>query len=368
MKCYTISNTLLVSLVLLSCWACRTDPSPSQSATQTQSATVVDGKTMGTYYRVKYLDTLSRDLKKEMDELLLAINMDLSTYIPESVISKFNSSDQALVVGNLPAPLPAAAVMANEAVEHPHFLYNYLLSKDLHRRTNGAFDPSVMPLVRYWGFATEKRAVTKVDSLKVDSLRQLIGFDQFDLEWGPSAQLRKAKAGLSLDMSAVAKGYGVDEIGRLLDRKGIDNYLIDIGGEVVAKGKNEAGNWWTVGISVPDTDASPTDLAGKATLQNRALATSGNYRNYYEVEGIKYGHTIDPATGFPRQDRLLSASVFAPDCATADAFATAFMVMGLEKAYALAEAEADIEAYLIFGESDGSMGIKYTPGLEGLVR
>ena len=174
--------------------------------------------------------------------------------------------------------------------------------------------------------------------------------------------LSKTAPGVSLDFSAIAKGYGVDAICELFDRDNINNYFVEIGGEVRTKGESPRKQPWIIGISTPKTDAAITDFKAQVKLSGIALASSGNYRNYYEVDGQKYGHTIDPKTGLPKMTDILSASIFAEDCMTADAYATDCMVMGVDAAYELISKTPDVEGYFIFGQKDGSMGVKYTDG------
>ena len=176
----------------------------------------------------------------------------------------------------------------------------------------------------------------------------------------------KTAPGVQLDFSALAKGYGVDEVARLLAGQGIQHYMVEIGGEVTAQGQSPRGDDWKIGINLPREDASMQDIQTAVPLHDQALATSGNYRNFYEVDGAKYSHTISPFTGFPERSTLLSASVFAPDCMTADAYATAFMAMGLEKAFVLASRLPGIEGYFLFNQEDGTLGVRYTEGLRPL--
>ena len=202
----------------------------------------------------------------------------------------------------------------------------------------------------------------KVDSSKVDSLLQFVGLEKVELAiYEDSKWLRKALPGVKLDFSAIAKGYGVDLLGQVLEARDITDYLVDIGGETLAKGQSPRQTAWQLGISLPKEEASLRDLQTTVPLQDQALATSGNYRNFYEVDGVKYSHTINPKTGYPERNTLLSASVFAPDCMTADAYATAFMALGAERGYELASQLPTVEAYFIFSQPDGSMDIRYTP-------
>lgn len=310
--------------------------------------TKIAGETMGTTYSVVYQS--NTDYQASIDSLLVAFNNEVSTYIPNSVISTFNQSVKGIDL--------------NQVGEYVHFLENLSQSREVTANTEGAFQPTLMPLINYWGFGyTEKRAVTQVDSVKVDSLMADVGLDLITVT---KDSLRKAKPGVQLDFSAIAKGYGVDLIGAYLAGQGVENYFVEIGGEAIGKGLSPRGDAWRVGISVPKSEAGLGEYAEVASLNNQAVATSGNYRNYYEVEGEKYGHTINPYSGFPEKNNLLSASVFAKDCATADAYATAFMVMGFEKAKEKVEQMEDIEAYFIVGTSEGKMETQWSSGLDHL--
>ena len=219
-----------------------------------------------------------------------------------------------------------------------------------------------MPLVNYWGFGyTEKKAVVKADSILIDSLKRLANFEAFSiLIKGDQYHIQKPDAAGQLDFSAIAKGDGVDQIGLFLEAKGIKDYMVEIGGELRARGYQQDSLGWLIGINIPKTEASINSMQAKVALHKMSLATSGNYRNFHEVNGIKYAHTINPHTGYPEKNRLLSASVFAEDCASADALATACMGMGLEKAWKLVNELENVEAYFIYSEEDGSLGIKLT--------
>jgi FAD:protein FMN transferase len=321
----------------------------------------LSGKTMGTTYHISYEDSLNRNFQTEIDALLKEVNMDVSTYIDSSFISKFNNAEKELEYLNL--------FEKGASSKHLHFRSNFEKATEVYQKSNGFFDPTIMPLVNYWGFGyTEKKAVEKVDSLKVDSLMQFVGFDKISkrsLKDG-SVHLVKIVAGVQLDFSALAKGYGVDVIGILLEKKGIENYMVEIGGEVRAKGKNPKSEWWKVGINTPDEKADVNDFQSKILLKNRSLATSGNYRNFYKVNGINYAHTINTKTGFPEKNRLLSVSIFADDCMTADAYATACMAMGVEKAFDLASSIDGLDGYFIYSEEDGDMMSMHTQGLENV--
>lgn len=309
----------------------------------------LEGETMGTYYRVTYADGGGRDFKSEIDELLRDLNMQVSTYIESSTISRFNRAEETFELSEADT----------------HFLANLAQARIIYEQTDGAFDPTVMPLVNYWGFGyTEKKKITAVDSAVVDSLMQFVGMEKVMLSREDGRMiLRKTLPGVQLDFSALAKGYGVDVVGQLLEAKGVRHFLIDIGGELVGRGESPRGVAWSVGINVPREEGAFSEIQQAMPLDNEAVATSGNYRNFYEVDGVKYSHTINPKTGYPERSTLLSASVFAGDCMTADGYATACMVMGVEEAYDLAARLSELEAYFIYSDAAGLMQVRYTDGL-----
>ena len=327
----------------------------------------VGGKTMGTYYKVTYQDSLERDFGKEIDDLLIAINQEISTYEPKSTVTLFNQSSGPFQTGLFfkdfanclsdPRTCPK--------VKNRHFHRNFLMAKVAYERTRRAFDPTVMSLVNYWGFGyTPKKAVTEVDSLKIDSLMQYVGFDKIRMtdEKG-FAVINKESAEMKIDFGGTGQGYGIDAVSEFLENRGIKNYLVDIGGESRARGKNPRGTWWTIGINTPSSDAAVTDITQIIELRNMSVSTSGNYRNFYEVDGKKYSHFISPATGFPEKSNLLSASLFSENCTYPDALATGFMIMGLDEAFTLAEQLSDIEALFIYSDENGQMQTKYTSGV-----
>ncbi|MEN0004976.1 MAG: FAD:protein FMN transferase [Bacteroidota bacterium] len=353
----SFTTTLLVCLVLLLGFgACQNAEAPPAMKT-----TVVEGKTMGTYYRVKYRDAENRDFKAVFDSLLVAINLEVSTYIPNSTISTFNRSADTFDLAYNPN---------TQGLDYfnKHFITNFKAAQEIVAATDAYFDPTVMPLVNYWGFGyTEKKPVTNVDSLAIDSLNQFIGMDKVELIGGAHSMLLvKKEASTQLDFSAIAKGYAVDQLGEILSEAGITDFLVDIGGETVARGNSERGGPWRLGINVPKEEAAINDIEVIVPLKDQGLATSGNYRNFYEVAGKKYSHTINPKTGFPERSTLLSASVFAKDCMTADGYATGFMVLGLERSMQLATQIEGIEACFIYSKPDGQLDIQYTPALASI--
>jgi thiamine biosynthesis lipoprotein len=301
----------------------------------------VRGKTMGTTYQVTYVSTEWRDtarrqqLAKAIDDLLVEINQSMSTFIESSTISQIN--------------------MATDLDQwHPvdrHFQTVLKRSREVYDDTNHAFNPAVGPLVNAWGFGPENPEEFP-DDAAVHALLKVVNFDSFEFRESPPS-VRKHIAGAKLDFSAIAKGYGVDAIGTLLEQRGVTNYLVEIGGEVRARGQHANGHPWRIGIERPaDNVVADRTIQSVIELENSGLATSGTYRNYEIKDGKRIAHIIDPATGYPAQNSLLSVSVIAGDTMTADAYATALMVMGLDDGLRFVEARKDLKAYFI--ATDGS--------------
>ena len=300
---------------------------------------VVEGKTMGTYYRVTYKDSLKRDFFKEMDSILIAINDDVSTYIPSSTISRFNQSENTFSV-------PVSAT---------HFIENFKYAQLVANLSTQMFDPTVGP-------------VTKVDSAKVDSLLKFVGLKNIKwVEKNDSILFTKKFPGVELDFGGIAQGYAIDVLAAFLDKKGVKNYLVDLGGEFSAENKNAKGAFWQVGINIPNEDAELNAIQTIFSLVNETISTSGNYRNFHEVKGVKYSHTLNPYTGFPEKNTLLSVSVFGPECIMADGLATACMAMGFDKAQLLLEYLPDYEGYFIYSKPDGQIGTHYTSTLKARI-
>jgi thiamine biosynthesis lipoprotein len=305
----------------------------------------VQGTTMGTTpYNIKYLDEQHRDFKIDIDNVLKQFNQSLSTYIPDSEISNFNKYDSL-------------------TYESRYFYPVLNRSKTVFERTQGAFDPTVMPLVRAWGFGPGKTPQEMTQS-KIDSLLQLVGFQYISYN---EHTAKKLKDNVQLDFSAIAGGYASDLVAELLLQKGIVNFMVEIGGEVVCRGTNAKGDIWSIGIENPIiAEEGGKEISSIIKLENKALATSGNYRNFYIKEGKKYAHTLDPKTGYPVQHSLLSSTVITQDCMDADAYATAFMVMGVEKSIDFLKKNTNIQALLIYDEN-GTMKIFMTEGLTNYI-
>jgi thiamine biosynthesis lipoprotein len=203
------------------------------------------------------------------------------------------------------------------------------------------------------------------DSTRITELTKLVDFNKILFD---STQVTKAVSGMSLDFSAIAKGYGVDVVGTFLSDKGIKNYLVDIGGEITCRGINDRGTPWTTGIEDPNVEVFDRKIKAIIEVTDKAIATSGNYRNFYVKNGKKYAHTISPFTGYPVEHSLLSATVIAENCMTADAYATACMVMGVDKAISLINDHPDMDAYFIFSDGDGSINTYMTDGFRSILK
>ncbi|MEB2778857.1 FAD:protein FMN transferase [Algoriphagus sp. C2-6-M1] len=328
------SIVLLTAIMLVYSWRNRdkTEMALKETTVAVAGKMTISGKTMGTTYNITYMDQESRDLQSSIDSLLVVFNQSLSTYIPNSELSQFNQGDT--LEFKLPYLLPVLEA-----------------SKKVFENTNGAFDPTVGPLVNIWGFGPGGPELK--DSVDIKNLLATVGFSKIEFD---QKQLRKKVAGIYLDFSAIAKGYGSDVVADYLITKGIVNYLVEIGGELVANGVNDKGELWKVGVNRPEVSANASDLISIIALQNRGMATSGNYRNFYVRDSVKISHTINPATGYPVNHSLLSATVLADNCMMADAYATAMMVLGKDEAIKLDERLEEIEVFLIY--DDGMGGFK----------
>lgn len=290
----------------------------------------IEGETMGTTYHITYYDREERNFKNEIDSVLLVFNQSLSTYIKDSEVTSFNNGNSFQF--NL-----------------PYFYPILKKSLEVEVSSGGAFDPTVMPLVNAWGFGPGEKL--KPDSAKIDSMMEFVGFEKIQFN---KDSVWKEDGRVQLDFSAIAKGYGVDVVANYLKSKGIMNWFVEIGGEISAFGKNlNLDQAWEAGVLDPSSTYENQTFKAYAQLENRAMATSGNYFNFYVEKGKKYSHTIDPATGYTIQHELLSASVFANDCMTADAWATAFMVMGKDEAIKKLSESAELDGFLIYSTEAG---------------
>lgn len=290
------------------------------------------GNAFGTTYQIIYITPVAFNLQQQIDSVFNAVNKSMSTYIPSSDITKINNGDSTVVVDHM-------------------FKDVFNLSKKVYRSTNGYFDPTVGVLVNAWGFGPEKGMA--LDSSKVDSLKQFVGFNKVALQ--KNGTIKKDHKNLRFDFNAIAKGYAIDRLGVMLKNNNCDNFLVEVGGEVVAAGSNTKDKRpWRVGIDNPTV--SKRGAAGTITLTNKALASSGNYRKYRidSITGEKYVHTINPKTGYTKNSNVLGATVVANTCAVADAYATAFMAMDLEDSKTLLKKQPGLEAFIIYLDTQGN--------------
>ncbi len=314
----------------------------------------LQGQTQGTTYAISYHGSEARNYQIQVDSIFEVINQSLSTYQPTSTIVRFNQSN---------------SFQSNDR----HFLNMLEQSQAVYQQTEGAFDPTIMPLVKAWGFGPDNSLAAKIGNF--DSLRQLVGFGQIRYavpDESGGYLVSKNTEGIQLDFNAIAQGYTVDEVADFLEKRGIENYLVEIGGEVKAKGKNAKGNLWALGIEKPDElqIIGIHNLAAIIELDDVAIATSGSYHKFYLKDGVKYSHTIDPHTGYPVTHNLLSVTVMTDQAAKADAYATAFMVWGKDEAMTFIRnrPELNIEAYFISDGGAGKLAIEATAGMEAVIR
>lgn len=298
-----------------------------------------EGMVFGTIYHITYQSDIN--YQKEIEAELQKVDNSLSPFNKTSIISRVNRNEKVKV--------------------DEMFSEVFQLAEKISGETDGAFDITVAPMVNAWGFGF--KTGNPPTKQTIDSLRAIVGFNTVSLQDG---YVIKKNPKTMLDCSAIAKGYGTDVVARFLKKKGVQNFMVEIGGEIVVNGNSEKLQPWRIGINKPTDDSLNTSQAIQdvVSVSNIAMATSGNYRNFYYKNGKKYAHTIDPKTGYPVQHNILSATVFADDCATADAYATSFMVLGLDGARKILEKHPELCAYLIYSDQKGSNQIWYSPSLQ----
>ncbi len=288
---------LVIAMVLLSC------------ESSDRKLNILEGNAIGTTFSIRYLNNSHKSFEANINDLIKAVNKSTSTYIPTSDISKINKGDSTIIVD-------------------AYFKEIFEKSEKIYRETNGAFDPTIGILVNAWGFGPEK-SIDNLDSIKIKELLTYVGFDKVSIKNG---KVKKMYPEIYFDFNAIAKGFLVDIIGRMFEHSNIENYMVEIGGEIRAKGINQRGVLWKIAIENPNFDGSRT-FAITIQLDNESIATSGNYRKFRTADdGKKYVHTINTKTGYATESNLLSVSVISKsDCADVDGYATAFMAMGFEK-------------------------------------
>ena len=292
----------------------------------------------GTSYNVIY--QCDSDLSQSIKSELMKVDRSLSPFNEKSVITAVNNNK---------------AVVLDEMFQDV-----FRKAMDISRETDGAFDITVAPLVNAWGFGFKNGMLP--DRRQVDSLRSIVGYEKVSLVNG---KVQKKDPRMMLDCSAIAKGYGTDMVARLLRDRGVENFMVEVGGEVVTKGVNAQRVPWKIGVTKPDDDSLSigNELQTILNVTDKAMATSGNYRRFYYKGGRRFAHTIDPKTGYPVQHSILSATVLANDCATADAYATSFMVMGMDGAKRVLERHPELMAYLIYDDGNGRNAVWFSPSL-----
>jgi FAD:protein FMN transferase len=303
----------------------------------------ITGDTQGTTYNITYEYRKNKDLQPAIEKVMRDYELSLSIYEPQSIISRINHNDPDVKVDKL-------------------FVKIFEKAREVYEKSDGAFDITVAPLVNAWGFGPVPAA--NVDSTMIDSLLQFVGMDKVKLV---GEKVVKENPSVMLDDNAIAQGYSVDVVSAFLDSKKVLNYLVEIGGELKCRGVNAKGQDWVIGIDRPvDGNITPgTNVQAIVAIRSKSLATSGNYRKFFEKDGVKYAHHINPKTGYPEMSRLLSATVLADDCITADAYGTVFMVMGLERSIEFLKHRSDLEAYLIYSDDQGAFRVYATPGMKG---
>ena len=301
-----------------------------------------EGKAQGTYYSATYLQPDGKDLQPEIEKLFKEFDLSLSTYNPNSIISKINKNNDSVVTD-------------------VYFETMFEAAQKVSEHTNGAFDITVAPLVNAWGFGFGNHERSKAPD--VEKLLPLVGYQKVKLV---NHKLIKENPDIMIDASAIAQGYSADLIAQLFEKNNCENYMIDIGGEIVCKGVNPKGELWHIGIDKPvdDPENANGELQTIVNVSNVGLTTSGNYRQFYYKDGKKLAHTINPKTGLPVEHNLLSATVVASNCTLADAYATAFMVLGVDSAMKVCKTIDGMDCYLIYTDKDGQYQVTYTEGFK----
>jgi FAD:protein FMN transferase len=339
----------------------------------------VTGYAQGTTYSIVYQDVLKRDLSNSIDSLLKDYDSYLSTYVDTSLISQFNNSEYS--------PTSAKTSWNTDFSDleiQPDGIFEdcFKAAKVIYHATDGAFNPAVFPLVKYWGFF--KGEIREDPSgVEIDSILKIVDFSDSminlyidtvskrDVIFGSTPVIGKLNGNMKIDFNGIAQGHSVDIIGRYLLSLGINNFMAEVGGEVLCKGVNNKNAYWQIGVDKPVENSSPGSEGFQfvVNVNNGAIATSGNYRKFYEKDGLKYAHTINPKTGFPVQHSLLSVTVKADKCADADGYATAFMVMGMEhtKKFLSLNSELRLEVYLVASSGKDAYEVWMTKGFESLL-
>lgn len=336
-----VMRFICFALVVLSVvTACTSSKNPVKSEYQK-----ISGYAQGTTYHITYENSNQADYTSDIETILKEFDKSLSIYDSTSIISRINDNDPTVEADDW-------------------FVEVFNKSAEVNAVSGGAFDITVGPVVKAWGFGNGP--VAKHDRPYIDSLLQYVGMDKVKLE---GRKVVKVHPGVKIDVNAIAQGYSVDVVCDFFESKDIKNYLVEIGGEVRGKGTNAKGMPWRIGIDRPkDGNIIPgEELQAIIEIDNKSLATSGNYRKFFVEQGVKYAHTIDPKTGFPARNTLLSATVVCDNCTAADAYATAFMVLGVEKSKELLSRLKDVEVYFVYSNDKGEYEIYVSEGMTKMI-
>ncbi len=309
------------------------------------------GRTMGTTYHITYFDRNGRNFQQQVDALLTAVNRSISNFDPTSVVSQFNRATRGINMARITSDAGR------------YFIEPLRMASEIYRASNGTLDLTVMPLVNAWGFGPADPL--EMTPARVDSLKRFVGFDKMQIRMDSVVKLHPLT---QLDFGGIGQGYGADVVAAFLRNQGVTDFLVEIGGEGVVAGCNrQTSRPWRIGILDPASTQDNQFFRAYVTLKDGGFTTAGSYFNYREVEGKRYSHTIDPVTGYPAEHNLLSVSVFAENCTLADAWDTAFMVMGYEKTVDVLRRHPELQALLLYTADDGTIAAYTTPGLAASV-
>lgn len=324
-------------ILVFACLSCKNE------SILTADYSTIEGETMGTTYHIIY--DSKTDLKPAIDSLLIDFNNSVSTYIPTSTISKINQAD---------------SLFCFDLTEDLYFKTSFEEATRISELTQGNLEPTIMPLVNYWGFGYKERVqIPEINYPLLDSLKSYLGLEKLKTSQnGNQYCISKTNPNIQLDLSATAKGHGVDVVAEHLQNKGIQNYMVEIGGEIRTLGVNRSKQPWVIGINRPEKGAGLNEIELPIKISNLSMATSGNYRIFYEADSVSFAHIIDPFTGLARPTDILSATIIASNCLLADGLATACMVMGLEKASTFIQNQDSVEALFIYANETGD-GFEY---------
>jgi thiamine biosynthesis lipoprotein len=312
---------------------------------------LIRGRTMGTFYQVQVVTDDSEGmhgLKEKVEQRLIEVNRSMSTYMPQSEISRFNAFDRTGVKFKI----------------SDDFYRVMRVAEKIYRLSDGAWDGTVNPLIDLWGFGRKGTKTLLPDKTEIMRLLSAVGFHRIDIV--TPGYLIKNRAHITVDLSSIAKGFGVDAVSNVVRNAGYENYLVEIGGEIFAAGLRKDGGQWRIGINRPQKNAAPDEIYKVVTLQDRAFATSGDYRIFFEVEGVRYSHVINPKTGYPVSNGVVSVSILSHDCTFADGLATAVMVMGHQKGLALINRLDGVEGLIVVEGADGSLSDYLSKGFSAL--